>query len=134
MSEENAEVVRNGIDALNRGDWDGWVASLSPDVVWESLSGVPGLEDAYRGRGAVREWIEELNEVAVGLHIEIERITALSDDKLLIALTRTARGRASGLPTDHQDWSILWFAEGQITRRQAFWTKEEALEAAGLPE
>ena len=132
MSEENIEVVRKGIDALNRGDLDGWAACLSPDVVWESRSGVPGLEDVYRGRGAAREWIEELNEVVVGLRIEIEQITALSDDRLLVAFVRTGRGRASSIPTQHQDWSILRFAEGQITRRQAFWTKDEALEAAGL--
>ena len=80
----------------------------------------------------MREWIEELNEVVVGLRIEIEQITALSDDRLLVALIRTGRGRASSIPTEHQDWSILRFAEGQITRRQAFWTKDEALEAAGL--
>jgi hypothetical protein len=29
-------------------------------------------------------------------------------------------------------WEIAWFAEGLITRRQAFRTREEALEAAGL--
>jgi hypothetical protein len=29
---------------------------------------------------------------------------------------------------------VIWFAEGLVTRRQIFWTRDEALEAAGLSE
>jgi hypothetical protein len=29
---------------------------------------------------------------------------------------------------------VLWFTEGKIARRQVSWTREEALEAAGLSE
>jgi len=31
-------------------------------------------------------------------------------------------------------WEVIWFAEGLVTRRQVFWTRDEALEAAGLRE
>ncbi len=133
MSEENVELVRDGIDAVNRGDLDAWVASLSPDVVWESLS-VPGFREVYRGRGEAREWVEEVLELWKGVHLQIEQITALSDDRLLVALVRTARGSASDVPVAMHDWSVFWFAEGLITRRQGFRTKEEALETAGLRE
>jgi hypothetical protein len=40
----------------------------------------------------------------------------------------------SGLPVEQSLWSIFWLAEGVITRRQAFRTRDEALEAAGLLE
>ena len=43
MSEENVALARKAIDALNRGDLDGFLAFLSPDVVWEALEGAPGL-------------------------------------------------------------------------------------------
>ena len=49
MSQENVEVVRKGIDALNRGDLDGWAACLSPDVVWESRSVSLGLKTYTEG-------------------------------------------------------------------------------------
>jgi hypothetical protein len=29
---------------------------------------------------------------------------------------------------------VAWFAERKITRRQVFWTRDQALEAAGLSE
>ena len=53
MSDENVALARKAIDALNRGDSDGLLAFLSPDVVWEALEGVRGC-DLYRGRAGVR--------------------------------------------------------------------------------
>jgi ketosteroid isomerase-like protein len=132
-SEENVELVREATEAFNRGDLDAWGACLGPDVVWESLS-VPGFREVYRGRGEARTWIEEVLEPWNGAHTEIEQITALSDGRLLVGFVRTARGRASGTPVEMHDWSVLWFAEGLITRRQVFWTRDEALEAVQLSE
>jgi hypothetical protein len=97
MSEENVEVVRKLIDAFNRGDLDAWLGFLSPEVTWESLP-FPGFRDVYRGRAEAREWIEQLLEVFEEAHLEIEEITALSDDRVLIGYTQIARGRGSGLP------------------------------------
>ena len=130
MSEENVELARESLDAVNRGDLDAWQRLLSPDVVWESLP-LPGFRTVYRGRTGAREWIEQIYEVFEGSPMEIE-ITALSDDRVLLGYTNRGRGRGSGAPAENEVWSILWLAEGLIARRQAFWTRDEALEAAGL--
>jgi ketosteroid isomerase-like protein len=135
MSEENVELAREAIDALNRGDLDAWLAFLSPDVVWEALPGVPGIGELYRGRAEVRGWIEELWEVAEGVvHTEIEQITDLGEDRVFLALVLTARGRGSGVPFEMPTWSVIRYREGLVTRRQVFWTRDDALEAAGLSE
>jgi ketosteroid isomerase-like protein len=132
MSEENVEVVRKSIDAVNRGDTDAWLGFLSPEVVWESLP-LPGFRDVYRGRAEAREWRELLLEVFEG-RLEIEETTALSDDRVLIGFTQIGRGRGSGLPLEHPTWAVFWLADGLIVRRQVFWTRDEAFEAAGLSE
>jgi ketosteroid isomerase-like protein len=134
MSQENVELVREATDAVNRHDFDAFVALLSPDVVWESRSGspFPGFRDVYRGRPEVREWVAQAFEVIEDVHTEVEEITDLGDDRLLIAFVRTGRGKGSGVPVELRDWWVVWFAEGLITRRQAFWARDEALEAAGL--
>jgi ketosteroid isomerase-like protein len=135
MSEENVELAREAIDALNRGEVDAWLAFLSPNVVWETLGGVPGVEEVHRGRAEVREWIEQLWEVAEGIvHTEIEQLTDLGEDRVFLAAVFTARGRGSGVPFELPTWSVIWYREGLVTRRQVFWTKSEALEAAGLQE
>ena len=133
MSQENVEVVRKVIDAFNRGGVDAWLRFLSPDVVWESLPLV-GFRDVYRGRAEAREWLEQLTEVFEEAHLEIEQITPLNDDAVLNELTESGRGRGSGLPGEQRIWEIVWFAEGLITRRQPFSTRDAALEAAGLQE
>jgi ketosteroid isomerase-like protein len=133
MSEENVALARKAIDALNRGDFDALLASLRPDVVWEALEGVSGIGELYRGRAGVREWIELMGENAeAGVHIEIEQITDLGDDRVFIAVVLTGRRRGSGVPFEYRTWQIVWFADGLITRRQVFWTRAEALKTAGL--
>ena len=129
MSEENVALARKAIDALNRGDFDALLAFLSPDVVWEALEGVTEIGELYRGRAGVRE--ENAEE---GVHIEIEQITDLGDDRVFIAVVLTARRRGSGVPFEYRTWQIVWFADGLITRRQVFWTRAEALKTAGLRE
>jgi ketosteroid isomerase-like protein len=133
MSEENVEVVRKLSDAFNRGDLDAWLGLLSPEVAWESLPLV-GFRDVYRGRAEARAWIEQLVEDFEDAHLQIEEITALSNDRVFFGYTQIGRGRGSGLPGELRGWAILWVAKGLITRRQVFWTRDEALEAAGLSE
>ena len=133
MSEENVEVVRKLTDAFNRGDLDAWLGFLSPEVAWESLPLV-GFRDVYRGRSGAREWLEQLLEVFEEARLEIEETTALSDDRVLTGYTQIGRGRGSGLPGELRTWQIFWVAKDLITRRQVFWTRDEALEAAGLSE
>ena len=127
------EVVRKLTDAFNRGDLDAWLGFLSPEVAWESLPLV-GFRDVYRGRSGAREWLEQLLEVFEEARLEIEETTALSDDRVLTGYTQIGRGRGSGLPGELRTWQILWVAKDLITRRQVFWTRDEALEAAGLSE
>ena len=82
-----------------------------------------------------REWRELLLEVFVEARLEIEEIATLSDDRVLMADTRQiGRGRGSGLPVEQPSWAVFWLADGLIARRQVFWTRDEALEAAGLSE
>jgi ketosteroid isomerase-like protein len=136
MSQENVALARKAIDALNRSDFGALLAFLSPDVVWEALEGVSGIGELYRGRAEVREWIALMLEDTEGgsIHAEIEQMADLGDDRVFIAVVLTARRRGSGVPFEYRTWQIAWFADGLITRRQVFWTRAEALKAAGLRE
>jgi ketosteroid isomerase-like protein len=135
MSQENVEVVREAADAANRRDPDAFVALLSPDVEWEENPVMPGLREIYRGRAEVRRWFEEaILELWTSVHIAVEEITELSDERLFVGGVLTARGKGSGVPAELRVWSVFWFANAKITRRQVFWTRDEALEAAGLRE
>jgi ketosteroid isomerase-like protein len=134
MSQENVELSLRALDAWNRRDVDALVALVSPDVVWEENPELPGLREVYRGRAEVRAWMEEVLEVLENLHVEVAKITELGDDRVFGETVLTARGKGSGVPVELRFWTVGSFAEGMITRRQVFWTRDEALEAAGLRE
>jgi ketosteroid isomerase-like protein len=67
-------------------------------------------------------------------HLELEEILELGDDRVFTETVLTGRGKGSGAPVEPRFWLVLWFAEGKISRRQVSWTRDGALEAAGLPE
>jgi hypothetical protein len=48
--------------------------------------------------------------------------------------TNRGRGKRSGAETRWDVWQVVRFRDGKAARAQAFTTKEEALEAAGLRE
>jgi len=103
MSQENVALARRAIDALNRLDFDALLAFLSPDVVWEALEGVSGIGELYRGRAEVREWIAlMLENTEEGIHVEIEQMADLGDDRVFIAVVLTARRRGSGVPFEYR--------------------------------
>jgi ketosteroid isomerase-like protein len=137
MSEQNVEAVREAVGALNGRDPDAFLAFLHPDVEWgvPATDPFPGLRAVYRGRAEVRRWFEEaFLEPWESFHLEVEEITEASDGRVIAETLFTARGGASGAETEIRTWSVSWHADGRIARRQLFWTREEALEAAGLRE
>jgi ketosteroid isomerase-like protein len=134
MSEENVELAFRALDAFKRRDVDAVDAVVSPDVVWEENPELPGLREVYRGRAEVREWMVAVLEVLENLDAEVAELTELDNDRVFAEIVLTARGKGSGVPVELRFWTVLWFAEGKITRRQVSWTRDQALEAAGLAE
>jgi ketosteroid isomerase-like protein len=77
---------------------------------------------------------DEILEALETIHNEIVEITELGDDRVFTENVVTGRGTGSGVPVELRYWSIGWIAEGSVARRQVFWNKDDALEAAGLRE
>ncbi|MEK6326170.1 MAG: nuclear transport factor 2 family protein [Actinomycetota bacterium] len=136
MSQENVEVVREAVDAVNRGDSDAFIACLRPDVEWEESGDVlPGLRGVHRGWAEVRKWFDEaVLELWESLHLEVEEITDARDGCVFLELVMTTRGRASGVETQLRFWQVFWLTDGKVARRQRFGARDEALAAARLRE
>jgi ketosteroid isomerase-like protein len=134
MSQANIELVRAMTNLMNRLDVDAALALLTPDVEWEENPELLGLKEVYRGRAQVRGWADEILEAFESPHNELERTTELSDDRVFTENVITAHGKGSGVPAELRYWAVYWIREGKIARRQVFWDRGEALDAAGLPE
>jgi ketosteroid isomerase-like protein len=132
MSQENVEVGREMVDAVNGRDIDALLALLRPDVEWDDTEGWPGIRVVYRGRAGVQEWWEAFLEVWEGVNGEVQEITEGSGGRVFLGVFGTFRGGSSGVKTEARAWYVLWLVEGKIARWKLFWARQQALEAAGL--
>jgi ketosteroid isomerase-like protein len=130
VSQENVELVRTGLDALNRGDWDAVLELLDPEVKWETTGQfVEG--GVYRGREGVREFLETLGEEFEEFRSGVERVTEVGD--LVVAEIRTSGiGKRSGARVEVEFTILIYLSEGRITRLRNFMDRAKALEAAAL--
>jgi ketosteroid isomerase-like protein len=131
MSQENVELIRQTIDAVNRRDLDGYLALMDNEV--EAVSRIVAVEGGLHGHAGIRRWWEEWLSAFPDYKIAIDGIRDLGD--VTIAAARaSAHGAGSEVPL--QD--TIWIA-GRWRQRKCVWwrvcyTEQEALEAAGLSE
>ena len=134
MSQDLVELVHRAHDAFNRHDIDACLAFVDPEVEWEESGDVlPGLRGTHHGRAEVRRFLEELLEPWESFQMAVQELTESSHGRVFFEFSITARGRASGVETELRGWQVWWCANGLIARRQVRWTRDEALELAGLP-
>ncbi len=89
------ELVREIVEALNRGDLDAMLARMDPDFEWRPLETSP-VARICRGHEEVRRYVEEWRSTLEGVRLELEDPTQVGDQ--VIAVVRGhGRGRASGL-------------------------------------
>jgi ketosteroid isomerase-like protein len=134
MSQENVEIVRRGYEAFARGDVDGVLDVMDPDIEWApAIAPLLGVEPV-RGKDALRRFLT--HDLAEGFDDFEAKPLLIEDlgDKVLVNISYSARGRASGVPVSLEIFSLLSLRAGKTVSFRDYATKDEALEAAGLPE
>jgi len=63
----------------------------------------------------------------------VEQIDA-RDDKIIAVFRVSGRAKLSGVETDLTYAALYTFRDGKIAQGREYWTRDEALEAAGLSE
>lgn len=132
MSEENVEIVRASAAALNRGDLDGWAECWADDIDYRAIEGAPDDQGPIHGRDAlgvyVQDWLDTFDDFR---QEPVEQIDA-GDDKVIAVFKISGRAKLSGVETDLTYAALYTFRDGKIARGREYWTRDEALEAAGL--
>jgi ketosteroid isomerase-like protein len=133
VSRENAEFLRKGYEALERGDIETFTAlsreRLDPDFAFHLLWDGRVL----KGFEGTMEWLSDTRETWADYTQEVEEVVDLGDD-VLVVVRLSARGGGSGVPVT-QELAIVWTFEGdKAVLARSFASRAEALEAAGRPE
>ncbi len=134
MSQENVEVVRRGVDAINARDFDALADLVAPDVAWDDTEGFAGLRTVHKGPAELRHWLESVLEPWGDLQLAVEDIREAGDDSVYLETSMATRGKSSGVETAIRVWMVFWLTESKIAKRRLFWDRDAALEAAGLSE
>jgi ketosteroid isomerase-like protein len=136
VSEEDFAVIREQYEATNRRDFSRAMELYAEHVVLRvpQLDGIqnPGT---YVGKEAVGEWFGDwFRTFATDYRFEVEEMRALDGGLILISATHGGSGRRSGVPVHGENVYLYRVRGGKITEIGFFSTREDALEAASLPE
>jgi ketosteroid isomerase-like protein len=133
MSQENLEIVRQVLEAINRRDRDAWLRLQDPEVEFRADPEWPESE-TVRGREAVWEFVMDIVDAWEPAAFVIGEVIDAGSDRLLVRLTRPVQGKTSGLATVLDYWCVMRFHEKKVLGTYWFATRDQALEAVGLSE
>jgi ketosteroid isomerase-like protein len=133
MSRENVELARKAFDALNQGGVEALLVYLDPEIEWISTPGfLPDAENRF-GHEGVKKWFEMLEEHFEDVRWEAKEFID-AGDRIMVAATTTARGKASGIPAELTLFHVVTVRDGKAVREESYLDRNQALEAAGLRE
>jgi ketosteroid isomerase-like protein len=130
---ENAAIVRSMYAAFNglahTGGVDSYVQThFHPDCEYEPVEEAA----AIRGHGALTSWVHRWFEAWDDAWDEIIEVIA-SGRMVVTAIRVHGRGRKSGMEISQKLFDVHELRDGRVVRIREYLTREQALEAAGLP-
>jgi ketosteroid isomerase-like protein len=126
MSPSDVELLRRGWDAFARGDVDGAVEVLDPEVRWHA-AGDPDGEGACHNREDAAAFIRRA--LADGMTAELLDVRDAGERLVAVIHTHAPPEWDYG-PEPHGE--LVTVRDGKVTEMLVYLTVEDALAAAGL--
>jgi ketosteroid isomerase-like protein len=129
--QQNVEVVRQALSALDRRDVEAYPKLASP--AYELINPASSIEGPAIGHEGIRRFFRELTAYSKESEFRLEDIRAIGE-RVLASFVITAVGRNSEVKTSVKFAGVYDLEHGKIRRAEIFADRAEALEAAGLSE
>jgi ketosteroid isomerase-like protein len=131
MSQEYVDIVRRAAEWFNDRDLEALLGLFDEDAEWIEDPRYPGAE-TFRGPAGVersiRKWWDAWGELAMLVDETIDL-----GDRVVVAGRVRARGHDSDVAVEAPFGGVYEFRDGKVIRVRVLGSREEALEAAGLP-
>src|SRR4051794_7721785 len=95
MSQENVEMVKRAIAALNEHDIESYLAYCTADVQLETP--ITPIEGVYEGADGVRRYFANIFDAGPDFRVTIERLEPVVAYRVLGFLRLNVSGRVSGI-------------------------------------
>ena len=134
MSQENIEIIRDAAAAFNRGDLDTWFEYVADDIDHRAAEGALDDRGPMHGKDAVRAYMQDWLDLFDDFRSKPLELIDAGEDRVIVVGRISGRAKQSGVETDLTYAALYTIRDGKIARGREYWTKEQALEAAGLRE
>ena len=132
MSEENVKAVRDAAAAFNRGDLDTWSEFWTDDIDYRAIEGAIDDRGPMHGKAAVRAYVQDWLDNFDNFRSEAVELLDAGEDTVIAVVRISGLAKLSGIETDLTYAALYTIRDGKIARGREYWTRDEALEAAGL--
>jgi len=129
MSQENGEIVRAAVDAMNRQDFDAFSRAWTADAELDWSRAVGPLHGVY-GVDRMRWFWDELLDPWESMRIDLDKVIDAGNEVVTVQ-TSHLRGR-DGIEVQARATQVWTIRDGKIARIRLYQEEHDALEALGL--
>jgi uncharacterized protein len=134
MSQENVEIVRDANAAFNRDDLDAFLEYCTDDVEFRAAEGALDDHGPIQGKDALRAFMQDWLDMFDDFRAEPVELIDADEDNVISVMRISGRAKFSGVEADMTYAELSTLRDGKVARSRQFFTRDEALEAAGLSE
>ena len=134
MSQENVEIVLAANQAFNRGDLDAFFEYSTDDIEFRAAEGAPDDHGPIKGKEALRAFVQDWLDMFDDFRAEPVELIDAGEDQVIAVTRISGRAKLSGVETDMTYAELSTLRDGKIARSRQYFTRDEALKAAGLSE
>lgn len=133
MSQENVELIKLGFAAFERGDVESVREGSHDDIVIVQPPEVPDAK-SYEGHAGIANAFEDWPSQWEDFRMDLLEVIDVSETKVVAVTRQRGRGAHSGIEMDITVAYAQTLRDGKLARMEMYFSREQALEAAGVPE
>jgi ketosteroid isomerase-like protein len=133
MSDDNVEIIRRGFETMQRDGWQTLFSLIDPDFELTTPPDLAMEPDTYRGEAGLRRYFESFEDAMEDIQVVPEGEFLGAGEKVFVPFRLSARGRETGIEATQHAFQVWTMRGGKGLRVEIFASREQALEAAGLP-
>ena len=132
MSQENVEIVKTALDTLAGSGLDAYAEYWTDDIDWRAVEGALDDPGPIHGKAEMRAYLQDWFDTFDDLKVEPVELIDAGGDKVIAVLRSSGRAKLSGVGAELTYAVLLTIRDGKTARGREYWTRDEALQAAGV--